>query len=327
MSTQEVPETASSSLSECNISEPTPIQSQQTYQEAINEVKLSSESIKKCMDSVWAGWETYVSSGKAEAYSELMRYVPSWLQKNYEPEFDPKVILSYIAAQSSNKIEMDRNIDMLVKLGIEKGNNLEKVAIKLSPKFKHEFERLRITYNLVSKAKSSKSAVTLSRICESVPILTCLYLKNEAENPIVSFESMEKICKNYPRVMMTSAFAYLIPNKEDEFCLFLKNAHLLHQYQFFATISRQTHPNSSDDIEDDFISKVYASTQAAIIGSHIEYDVQMKFLKENDLIVEGENEITVTERVLEAKKLWDEKVRQHEINQQYSGEYEDGILV
>ncbi|XP_060875808.1 uncharacterized protein LOC132949062 [Metopolophium dirhodum] len=154
-----------------------------------------------------------------------------------------------------------------------------------------------------TRSKNKKSAVTLSKICKSVPILTCLNFKNEAENPIVSFELMDTICKNYFRVMMASAFAYLIPNKEDEFCLFLKKAHLLHQYQFFATISPQNHPSSSIDHEHELIYKVYVNTQAAINGSHIEYDVQIKFLKENDLIEEVENEITVTEGVLEAVKL------------------------
>jgi len=161
--------------------------------------------------------------------------------------------------------------------------------------------------------------VTLSRVYESVPRLTCLYLKNEAKNPIVPFELMETICKNYPRVMMTSAFAYLIPNKESEYCLFLKKAHLLHQYQFFATISQKSYPSSSVDVENEFISKVYVSTQAAINGSHVKYDDQIKFLKENDLIEEVENEMTVTEGVLEAVKLWDEKERQLELDHKLSG--------
>ncbi|XP_022163417.1 uncharacterized protein LOC111028924 [Myzus persicae] len=254
----------------------------------------------------------------AKEFSEFAKYVPSWLlKKNYEQKFDPKVILSYIAEQNSDKKVMDRDINVLVKLGVERGNDLEKIVIKSSPEFKYELERLIIKYKLVSEAKNSNSALTLSRICESVPIITCLNLKNEAENPFVSFETMETICKNYPRVMMTSAFAYLIPNKEDEFCLFLKKAHLLHQYQFYAKISQKS-PSSSVDDENELISKVYVNTQAAINGSHMEYDVQIKFLKENELIVEGENEITATEEVQEAVKLWDEKERQHELEQKFS---------
>ncbi|XP_022181538.1 uncharacterized protein LOC111041548 [Myzus persicae] len=256
----------------------------------------------------------------AKEFSESAKYVPSWLlKKNCEQEFDPKLILSYMTAINSDKKVMYTDIKTLVKLAIEKGNNLEKMILKSSPEFKHELKRLIKKYNLVSKAKNSKSAMTLSRISESVPIFTCTILKNEAENPIVSFELMETICKNYPRVMMTPAFAYLIPNKEDEFCLFLKKAHLLHRYQFFAKMSKETHPSSSIDVENEFISKVYANTQAAINGSHEEYDVQIKFLKENNLIEEVENEITVTEVVLEAVKLWDEKERQHELEQKFSG--------
>ncbi|XP_026818801.1 uncharacterized protein LOC113557463 [Rhopalosiphum maidis] len=320
MSTQEVPVTASTSFSECNISEPTPKQSQQTYQQAINEVKLlkvltdeeiTGLPINRIAES-WTDWEQ--NQPKAEALSELFHCLPSWLHEiNDKQEFYPNDILSYIAAQSSKN--MGRDIDILVMLGIEKGNNLEKITKILSPKFKYEFIRLKTTYKLVSKAKTSKSAMTLSRICESVPLKTCGYLKNHAKNPVVSFELMEFICKNYPKVMMTSAFAYLIPNKEEEFCQFLKKAHCLHQYEFFARISSQRYPISSHDTKDELISKVYAKTQAAINRSHMKYDVQIKFLKENDLIVQGENEITVTEGVLEAKNLWDEIVRQHEINQ------------
>jgi len=241
---------------------------------------------------------------------EEIKYIPSWLvNKNYEQKFDPKVILSYIIAQSRDKEIMSRDVDLMVMLGIEGGNNLNKIGIKSSPALQLELERLRIKYQLVSKAKSSKSAVTLSRVCESVPIITCQYLKNKAKNPVVPFELMETICKNYPRVMMTSAFAYLIPNKESEYCIFLKKAHLLHQYQFFATLSQKSYPSSSVDVENEFISKVYASTQAAINGSHMKYDDQITFLKHNGLIEEVENEITVTEGVLEAVKLWDEKER------------------
>ncbi|XP_022163421.1 uncharacterized protein LOC111028928 [Myzus persicae] len=314
MSAQEVSETAP------NSSEPNPEEPQIIMKETIEEIsEITEDDRKKFCEMILNGRTDEVTAKK---FHEFIKYVPSWSQeKNYEQEFDPKVIISYIAAQSSDKTVMDIDISMLIKLGIERGNDLEKISIS-SPEFKLELKRLRLKYELVSKAKSSKTAVTLSRVCESVPILTCLYLKNEAENPIVSFELMETICKNYPRVMMTSAFAYLIPNKEDEFCLFLKKAHLLHQYQFFAKMSQESHPSSSVDDENEFISKVYVNTQAAINGSHMEYDVQIKFLKEHELIVEGENEITVTEEVLEAVKLWDEKERQHEIDQRYS-DYED----
>lgn len=250
---------------------------------------------------------------KVRELIERCKYIPSWiLIKNYVQEFDPTVILSYI--QNSNKRVMEKDISMLVKIGIEEGNDLEKIDMKLLPEVKDKFERLKMKYNLVSKAKNNKYAMTLSRIYESVPLTTCLYLKDEAKNPTVSFELMENICKNYPRVMMTTAFAYLIPNKDDEFCLFLKKAHLLHQYQFFDIISNHSHPSSSFDFEDELISKVYSNTQAAINGSHIEYDTQMKFLNTNNLIVEHESEVTVTEIVQDAVKLWDQKETEHELS-------------
>lgn len=290
------------------------------------ETKLEVPDDISSLNETFTYMNNYFSSPDVKEFIEMCKYIPSWLLiENYEQEFDPKVILSYI--ENSDKHVMEKDINMLVKIGIEEGNNLEKIYMKLLPELKDKFNRFKIKYNLVSKAKKNKHAVTLSRIYESVPITTCLYLKHDAKNPTVSFEVMESICKNYPRVMMTSAFAYLIPNKEDEFCLFLKKAHLLHQYQFFDTISSQSHPRLSVDLEDKFISKVYVKTQAAINESHIEYDIQIKFLKENDLIVEGENEITVTEIVGEAVKLWDQKVRDHEIHQMYpNGAYEDYIM-
>ncbi|KAF0755492.1 nucleoprotein [Aphis craccivora] len=137
-------------------------------------------------------------------------------------------------------------------------------------------------YRLVPKAKTSKSAVTLFKFCESVPILICLYLKNKANNPIVYFELMETICKNYPRI---------------------------HQYFFFfTTISRPRHSRSSNDAENEFISKVCVGDQGAINGSHIDYKIQMNFL-----ILELENKVTVKEGALEAVKLLDEKIRQHKL--------------
>ncbi|CAI6357494.1 unnamed protein product [Macrosiphum euphorbiae] len=308
------------------LSETTLDKSKITMKQISDEVNLLTSDEKnerlKEMAKQWTPVGMFDFLGTAGYISqEDMKYIPSWLlKKNYEQEFDPKVILSYIAAQSSDKKVMHRDMNMLVKLGIERGNNLEKMAIKSSPELKLELQRLRMKYKLVSKAKKSKSAVTLSRVYESVPILTCLYLKNEAKNPIVPFGRMETICKNYPRVMMTSAFAYLIPNKENEYCLLLKKAHLLHQYEFFAIISQKSDLNSSYDVDNEFISKIYVKTQAAINGSHVQYEDQIKFLKENDLIIEEvENEITVTEAVLEAVKLWDEKEKQLELDLKFSG--------
>jgi len=44
---------------------------------------------------------------------------------------------------------MLRDIHMMVKLGIERGNNLEKIAIKSSPELKLELIKLRTKYKLV----------------------------------------------------------------------------------------------------------------------------------------------------------------------------------
>lgn len=95
------------------------------------------------------------------------------------------------------------------------------------------------TYRLVSNADNNccKYHTTWSRICDSFPIVTCSYIKC-AVHTTVSVGKMQSLSKNYPTVMMTSAFAFLIPNKDETFCTLLKkSAYAFHQYEFFATVS------------------------------------------------------------------------------------------
>lgn len=224
-----------------------------------------------------------------------------------ELKFEPKFIIwsinrTIIASQEERK----HDIVKLIACGIERGNDLEKIERTSKPEAIAEIKRLRETYKLVSKANKSKYAVTLSRVCVCFPWLTCHYLR-VAKNPTVSFIRMESISRDYPRVMMTAAFAYLIPNKPDIFCSLLKKAHMLHQYEFFRTISGVDCPTTlSADHKRRIIQDVKKRTQVAINGSFVERDTQLTFLKQFGVIIETENGMIVSNPILEAVKVWEE---------------------
>lgn len=217
-----------------------------------------------------------------------------------------RFIVAYLYQLQSNKEVMIVDVMKMITIGVERGNNLKKIEENSTPTAVNEIKRLTKAYNLVSHS-NTKYAVTLSRICDAFAWLTCHYLHTTAINPTVSFTRMESICKNYPRAMMNSAFAYLIPNKADEFCTFLKKAHMLHQYEFNKTISGQRFPKQSESLS--ILSNVLKYTQAAINGSFISYDAQIGYLKKFDVISENENEIIVTEQVLAAVKVWEKMER------------------
>lgn len=225
-----------------------------------------------------------------------------------------------------NDEERKKDISKMIAFGIERGNNLEKIKNYSKPETSTEIKRLIIKYKLVSNAKNMTNAMTLSRICDTYPIWTCEYLRRYAKNPAVSFSKMESICKDYPKVMMTSAFAFLIPNKQDEFCLLLKKAHMVHQYEFSKQISGK---NQLVDhtVNAKFMSDVNKHTLAAISGSIFPYDSQINSLKNFGVIQENENEFTVSEEVLEAVKVWEEMEKKcKETNLWYGFEFPKSFI-
>ncbi|VVC26867.1 Nucleocapsid, Phlebovirus/Tenuivirus [Cinara cedri] len=226
----------------------------------------------------------------------------------YTLDFDPEFVMTCVLRVLEKDIKNKPDLYKLIQIGVERGNNLENILKTSKPEFVIELKRLIKEYYLVSKANKSKNSLTLSRICDSFPLITCSYIRH-AINPTVSVSKMQSMSRNYPTVMMTSAFTFLIPNKNETFCMLLKKAHMLHQYEFFDTIRGNRMRSHSVERNRDLINDVMKCTNAAIEASHITYDTQMEFLKEHNLITTADdNIITVSEEVLEAVEVWGNKL-------------------
>lgn len=244
----------------------------------------------------------------SDVYNNLEPLNTSMLGRNesilgYDPKFIAKHVLTLQTITNNNN-----DVFKLIRIGIERGNNLEKILRTSKPEFVIELKKLIELYNLVSNVNNSKYALTLSSICNSFPKITCSYIKC-AIHTVVSVGKMQLISKNYPTVMMTSAFAFFIPNKNETFCLLLKKAHMLHQFEFFSTVSGIRMYTSSNQRNVNLISNTLKQIDAAINETHMTYKMQINFLKENHLITLNNNKITVSEEVLEAVKVWDKKMK------------------
>ncbi|XP_025404742.1 uncharacterized protein LOC112679240 [Sipha flava] len=224
----------------------------------------------------------------------------------YQTEFDSKSIRHSVLHKISNqRVNRKDDVFKMIRVGVEEGNDLEKIERSSRSECLRELRMLKNTYQLVSKASNCKYKKTLSRICQCFPLITCSYLPF-AVKPPVSFYQMECISKNYPKVMMHSAFAYLIPNISDEYCSLLKKAHMLHQFEFHLTMSGVHRTNTTIIRETKLISIINSYTQTAINKSHFEFDTQIAFLKEYNLIFMKVDKITVGNEVLRAAKLWEQ---------------------
>lgn len=220
--------------------------------------------------------------------------------------FDPRfVILRTMQIKDMNALLRMNDVPKMIQIYVERGtNNIAKIENSRPPLIVRELKRLKSTYNLVSMARHSK-AITLSRVCESFPRITCSYMM-VARNPIVPFRRMYNVSADYPKVMATSAFAYIIPNKHQEFCLLLKMAHMVFEYEFIATITGRHHAYGyvENFYYPDIVSQCILYTNAAIVRSHLSYDMQIAFLKKYDLIDVKDDGITVTKRVRDAAQVW-----------------------
>lgn len=202
-----------------------------------------------------------------------------------------------------------RDVYRLIQIGVERGNDLEKILKTSKPEFVIELKRLIRAYRLVSNADNGcKHQTTLSRICDSFPTVTCSYI-GRAVHTTVSVGKMQSLSKNYPTAMMTSAFAYLIPDRDETYCSLLKKAHMLHQYEFFATVNGHRMHTRSVRRTTDLINEVTARTDAAIRESRVDYQTQIDFLTKNRLIATDDGTITVTDDVLEAVNIWAKKIK------------------
>lgn len=244
--------------------------------------------------------------------ADYCQFVPDFDQE-YQMDFDPILIgtniLSKIGTVGREAVIDD--VYTMIEFYIQGGYNLEYMIEKTpKPEFASTLRRLIKTYNLVSKATNSES-MTLYRICESFPELTCSYL-TKSPNSLIPFDTMNIFTCNYPKVMMTSAFAYLIPNKTEIFCLLLKEAHMVYRYALYFC----TRPGILSKIDDDaeIISQCLQFTHSAINRSVVPYSKQIQFLKQHDLITVEDNKITVTGDVYKAAEMWKEKILQDSDN-------------
>lgn len=227
---------------------------------------------------------------------------PATGRKKYGPHFEPKLIAAAVLAKTR---EIGRagdgrlsDIRRMVVLGVVRGDNLDAIESALNPESGRELRRLRRTYGLVSEARGCRSAVTLSRVCMSFPAHTCAYLHRFG--PVA-------VNDRYPRAMATLAFAYLVPDRDAQWCTALRKAHMLYRYERFVRTSFGAASPPADVVRD-----VVHSTRVAVRGSHVGYDTQIVALKRFGLIARDQGRdasaFVATEEVRRAARAWDEKV-------------------
>lgn len=231
--------------------------------------------------------------------------------REYRMEFDPILIGSDVLSKidTIGKETVVDDICKMIGFYVQGGYNLEYMMKKTkTPEFASLLKRLINTYNLVSKATDSES-ITLYRICASFPELTCSYL-DVTPTPLISFQTMKIFTNNYPKVMMTPLFAYLIPNKTDRFCTLLKEAHMVFRYALYYCTRHNVLSDINFDAE--IISQCIKYTHSEIIRSHLPDEMQISFLKKYELITVDNTRISVADSVRIAANMW-KNIRQLDI--------------
>lgn len=255
----------------------------------------------------------YGSDTNNKLYRFLQTYVLDFDAES-RISFDPRSIASSILSKSRtqgvNTVKED--ISSMIAYCVQGGSDLQCLLEKtMDPRCETVLKRLIITYSLVSKATKLES-ITLARVCASFPDLTCQYLLDIKTDPLIPFNIMAMLfTQNYPKVMMDCAFAYLIPDRKDEFCSSLKEAHMVYRYTLYH-MARSTKPNV-DDIRK-IISECIRHTRSAIekryIGPYLgKYPTQIDFLKAHGLIIENNSKLIATECVLQAATTWKKHIR------------------
>lgn len=233
--------------------------------------------------------------------------------EEYRIPFNPILTGTHVLSKmrTVGKAAVIRDIGKMVEFHVQGGYNLEYAIEKaMTPKDECALKRLIKTYDLVTKATDVES-VTLYRVCASFPDIACAYL-TMVTDPLISFNTMSTFTENYPKVMMDSAFAYLIPDTADEFCSLLKEAHMLYRYKLY--YMTRDHPMADVDVDPKIISQCIRYTRTAIYGTHLLYENQIKFLKAYKLITQtGNSAFKVAENVHEAANIWKRNIRTQDI--------------
>lgn len=200
----------------------------------------------------------------------------------------------------------DRKSDITWMVGayIERGNKVSKMTKNSTSKFAKKIKELIMTYGLVDKSRGNPDAITLARVAECFPKLTCSYM-SYAKNMVVSTSEMNSIIPNYPRQMMCQAFTALIP-KEHELTLTLLKAHALFLFYYSTKISSWNihhKPLSNKNMALNTWKYMLLVHQRSFTDN----DNKVTYLESLQIIVKGE----VTEVVQIAANLWDDKFRKY----------------
>lgn len=107
-----------------------------------------------------------------------------------------------------------KDIPLMIQICCERGSNLTKISNASTAELVTLIGRLKGTYALKDKAKNSKTNITLPRICMTFPQVTCSYMQ-WCTNSTVKYHDITQYCDEYPKQMMTGAFASMIPQSHN----------------------------------------------------------------------------------------------------------------
>lgn len=224
--------------------------------------------------------------------------------------FNTYTISVNVIVKTRDKKSIVSDILKMIKYYVTLGDDLEYMKKHIPAQLRNELSGLIQKYDLVSVPTDDMS-MTLSRICESFSFQTCVY-QCIIPNSLVPNELMKSIMNDYPKVMMTTAFAYFIPYTNAAYCSLLKEAHMLYRYiLYFITRQGMTYRKIFEVVlsfelivEPEIVVKCLQYTHAAVIRSQISYEKQINMLTSTKLITVQNTNITVSPNVHHAAKKW-----------------------
>lgn len=217
--------------------------------------------------------------------------------------FDPKILAVALLKMKEDDISRKDDIQKMIAVYIERGNTVSKMDKNSLPSFVNIIKRLITLYGLVDNPGSNPMAITLARVAESFPLITCSYCLCVAKNMTVSVDEMHSICEGYPKYMMCQAFTALIPNGEPYTQTLLK-AHALFLYYFSLKISNHSMKGKSTE-------KIVQDTWKYMIivhqRSYMEKSKKKDLLKKEKIL--GINGLQ--NAVLKASEIFDNKYQKY----------------
>lgn len=259
--------------------------------------RTSSDELRVILDQI----KELVSTEDADEGAVLQEFA---VQSAYQG-YDPKLVAFIVISIRNDDIENRRHdIEKMVIIAIERGNNVESIKKNSTAEFLEQVKRLVSTYNIKPKAGQSRSNITFSRVAMSFPIYTCEYM-TAAKSPTVPHSLIDALVPSYPRYMMTSAFASMIPRTGEQYTYDLLYAHCIHQLEFTKIVSKK-----SPQPEEDMVADVMKYSDAAINGSYLTKEVQLSRLISWGLVAKAKGGlIQATQKVKDAANQWKTKYK------------------